>query len=145
MGQLTFPPSSRVYFDTAPFIYSIEKHAEYWNVLRSFWLSARKDSIKVVTSNLTLLETLVKPTQNNNQKLVQAYTKILTGSEIELFEITTQILKDAVQIRSVQKLKTPDAIHAATAIAAGCGYLVTNDTAFKRLIDIKVVILDDLI
>ncbi len=105
----------------------------------------RKDSIKVVTSNLTLLETLVKPTQNSNQKLIQAYTRILTGSEIELFEITTQILKDAVQIRAVQKFKTPDTIHAATAIAANCGYLVTNDTAFKRLNNINVVILDDII
>jgi predicted nucleic acid-binding protein len=144
LGQLTFPPSSRIYFDTAPFIYSVEKHANYWNTLRPFWLTVRKDSIKIVTSNLTLLETLVKPTQNGNQKLIQAYTRILTGSEIELFEITTQILKDAVQIRAVQKFKTPDAIHAATAIAANCRYLVTNDAGFKGLDDINVVILDDL-
>lgn len=145
MGQLIFPPSSRVYFDTAPLIYSVEKHAVYWPTLRTFWLTVRRDAIEVVTSNLTLLETIVKPTKENDQRLVQAYTKLLTVSQIEFFEITTQILKDAARLRALQNFKTPDAIHAATAIAAGCGYFVTNDPNFRRLSDIEVVILDDLI
>lgn len=145
MGQLIFPPSSRVYLDTAPLIYSVEKHADYWPTLRAFWLTVRKDAIEVITSNLTLLETIVKPTKENDQRLVQAYTKLLTVSEIELFEITTQILTDAARLRALQNFKTPDAIHAATAIAASCGYFVTNDPNFRRLSDIEVVILDDLI
>ncbi|MBK9163093.1 MAG: type II toxin-antitoxin system VapC family toxin [Acidobacteria bacterium] len=113
--------------------------------MRSFWLTVRKDSIQVVTSNLTLLETIVKPIKENDQRLVQAYTKLLTISEIELFEITTDVLKAAAELRALQNFKTPDAIHAATATAASCGYFVTNDPNFKRLSHLEVVILDDVI
>ena len=38
-----------------------------------------------------------------------------------------------------------NAIHAATAFSANCEYLITNDNGFKRLSNINVITLDDLI
>ena len=48
-------------------------------------------------------------------------------------------------MRATTKLKTPDAIHAATAMNAGCVFFVTNDTDFRGTLSIPVIILDDLL
>ena len=73
MGELNFPASARVYLDTAPIIYSVERHADYWQLLLKLWVSAQAREIEVVTSELTLLETLVQPIRENNQTLISAY------------------------------------------------------------------------
>ena len=145
MGQLTFPPSSKVYLDTAPIIYSVEKHADYWQILISLWQSLKFGEIKVVTSELTLLETLVQPIRQNNQNLVSAYESLLTKTEIELYPVTLDILRESANLRAAENLKTPDAIHAATAAATNCQYLLTNDAAFKRVQNLNIVILSDLL
>lgn len=145
MGQLIFPTSSKVYLDTSPVIYSVEKHAGYWQILLPLWRSLKSGEIEVVTSELTLLETLVKPIKQGNQILVAAYETVLTNTEIELLPITRDVLREAAEIRAAGNLKTPDAIHAATATRANCQYLLTNDPAFKRVENLNVVILSDLL
>ena len=82
MGRLTFPLSAKVYLDTSPVIYSVEKHADYWRILISLWQSLKSGEIEVVTSELTLLETLVQPIRQNNQILISAYETLLTKTEI---------------------------------------------------------------
>ena len=145
MGRLVFPKGSRIYLDAAPIIYSVEKHLRYWPILESLWISAKNGDIILVTSELTLLEVLVKPVSVNNQPLIEAYESLLIGSDIDLFPISTSILREAENIRAAHNLKTPDAIHAATAINSECDHLVANDTGLRRLTRTDVVILDDLI
>jgi len=48
-------------------------------------------------------------------------------------------------LRATTKLKTPDAIHAATALVASCALIVTNDAGFRNLPGLPVAILSDLI
>lgn len=145
MGQLIFPSGSRVYIDTAPIIYSVERHERYLELLQDFWKSAvLSDELEVVTSELTLLETLVQPLRKSDEDLVALYESILTNSSIVLYPITQEILRFSADLRAVQNFKTPDAIHIATAILTDCGYFVTNDTEFKRVSDISVVIVDEI-
>lgn len=100
--------------------------------------------IEVFTSELTLLETLVAPYRENNQNLIAAYETLLTSTDIDLCPVSLDILRRSAKLRAGQKLKTPDAIHAATAFSANCTHFVTNDPGFKRLTDIDVIILGDL-
>lgn len=145
MGQLAFPLYAKVYLDTSPVIYSIEKHADYWQILTSLWQSLKTREIEVYTSELTLLETLVQPIKQNNQTLVSAYEALLTATDINLLPISLDILRESANLRAGQNLKTPDEIHAATAFSANCDYFITNDNGFKRLSNINAVILSDLI
>ena len=134
-----------VYFDTAPIIYSVEKHDDYWHLLLPLWQLLGSGEIRIVTSELTLLECLVQPIKQNNQSLITAYETLLTKTEIELFPVSSNILREAANLRARQNLKTPDAIHSATAQAANCAYLLTNDSAFRRLSKLQVIILSELI
>jgi predicted nucleic acid-binding protein len=109
------------------------------------WHALKEGEIEVFTSELTLLETLVQPIRQNNQSLVSAYESLLTKTDVKLEPISLNILRQPADLRATQNLKTPDAIHASTAIASNCAYFVTNDGGFKRLSNFNVVILSDLI
>ena len=145
MGQLIFSASARVYLDTAPIIYSVEKHADYRHLLVSLWQSLKAGKIRSITSELTLLETLFNRSNTTIQLLIQAYETLLTKTEIELYPITLDVLRESADLRAAENLKTPDAIHAATAKAANCQYFLTNDQAFKRVQSLDVVVLSELL
>jgi predicted nucleic acid-binding protein len=145
VGRLDSLRGERVYFDTAPLIYSVEKHDEYWFLLLSLWQFLKSQEIEIVTGELSLLETLVQPIKQNNQTLITAYETLLTKTEVEVFPITFDVLREAANLRAKQNFKTPDAIHSATAQAANCTYLPTNDPAFRRLSSLQIIVLSDLI
>jgi predicted nucleic acid-binding protein len=145
LGQLAFPLYSKIYLDTSPIIFSVEQHIDYFPLMLPLWQSLKTNEIEVFTSELTLLETLVQPIKLNNQTLVFAYQTLLTQTDIRLLPITLDVLIKSAEMRANQNFKTPDAIHASTAISANCDYFITNDNGFKRLSNINVIVLADLI
>ena len=70
---------------------------------------------------------------------------ILDAAEMELIPATLATWDDAARIRAETGLATPDALHAATALRAGCVAFITNDTDFRRVEGLPVVVLDDLV
>ncbi len=145
MGRLILPPGSIAYLDASPIIYSVEEHPVYWHPLQDVWTSLDSGEITVVTSELSLLETLVVPIRDHNTDLINAYDTLLTGFKVALIPIDISHLREAARLRALQNLKTPDAIHAATAILAGCTHLITNDPSFRRVEAIEVAVLSDLV
>jgi predicted nucleic acid-binding protein len=145
MGTLNFQRSSLVYVDAQIVIYSIEKFPNYFPTLEPIWLDLKAGEIKLVTSELTLLETLVMPLRQADMTLVQTYEQLLLGADIQLIPISQKILRDAATLRATVNLKTPDAIHATTALSANCAFFLTNDRAFRNVPNLPTVILDDVI
>jgi predicted nucleic acid-binding protein len=139
------PESSIVYVDTQILIYSVEKHPTYWSLLRPMWLKSGTSDIQIISSELALLETLVAPLRNADSVLVTAYETLLLSTEMQLMPITRGILRQAAQLRAQTNLRTPDAIHAATAIAHGCSIFITNDYGFRRISSLPLVVLNDIL
>lgn len=79
MGRLAFAFGSALYIDTAPIIYSVEKHPVYWDILEDLWAAARIDECRVVTSELSLLETLVQPLRAENHALATCLRRVPVG------------------------------------------------------------------
>jgi len=145
VGSLSVPASGIVYVDTAPIIYTVERHADYEALLLPLWTALDNQTIEVVTSELTLLETLVKPLRDGNQSLVADYEKLLTATVIRLEPVTANVLREAARIRAATGLKTPDAIHTATAMSVGCVQFITNDAEYRKLSSLPVIVLRDII
>jgi len=145
VGTLILPKSGIVYADTSPIIYSLEKHADFESLLESLWEAMDNEQIEVVTSSLMLLETLVAPLKNNNQKTAADYETFLTKTNLILSPVTDDILLEAAKLRATTNLKTPDAIHAATALKSNCNQFITNDSVFRKVSALNVIILKDLI
>jgi predicted nucleic acid-binding protein len=132
-----------IYLDANAIIYSVEKIEPYHTLLQVIWLAAKAGSWTVVTSELTLLETLVKPLRESDALLGQIYHALLTAAqEVQLVYIDRTVLEEAAKHRAIYGLKTPDAIHAAS--AGNCVFFVTNDPAFRRVAGLPVAVLKEL-
>lgn len=142
MGALALPAASSIYLDANGFIYSVERVAPYDVLLDGFWRDIRTQGLTVLTSELTLLETLVKPIRSGDRTLEATFRAVLlTTPDIKLAPITRAILDRAAQLRATANLKTADAIHAATALEHGSTLFVTNDAVFSRTPGLSVAIL----
>jgi predicted nucleic acid-binding protein len=145
MGTLNIPASSLVYVDTSPVIYSVEKFPEYVPLLAPLWLKLQAGEIEIVSSELILMETLILPLRNSNSILINAYEQLLIYSEMRLIPISQSILRQAANLRATSNLKTPDAIHAATALSVSCNQFITNDKGFRNAPALPVVILSEVL
>lgn len=145
MGTLTIPESSLVYVDTAIVIYSVEKIPDYFPLLEPLWVKLNVGTLKIVNSELTLMEALVLPLRNRNSGLIQAYERLLLASEIQAIPVTQAVLKEAAHLRASTNLRTPDAIHAATAISERCSVFLTNDADFRTVPNLPVVVLSEIL
>ena len=96
-------------------------------------------------SDIAVLETLVKPLREGDEVVEMLLRSMFDTHEVSLVPATRELWEDAARIRADTGLKTPDALHAATALSAGCTLFVTNDTDFRRVQGLPVVVLDDLI
>ena len=144
MGQLNIPSSAVVYVDTPIVIYSVEFNPDYWQLLQPLWAKLQANEISIVSSELTLMECLVVPLRNGNTLLIDTYEQLLS-SQISLVPISQTILKNAAQLRATTSLRTPDAIHAATALSQGCTLFLTNDSGFRNVLNLSVVILSEVL
>ncbi len=145
MGSLNIPESSLVYVDTSVVIYSVEKFPNYSPLLEPLWLSLSSGNIQVFSSELILMETLVLPLRNSDNILINAYEQLLLSSEMQLISISQSILREAANLRATTSLKTPDAIHAATALAINSTLFLTNDKGFRNVPNLPVVVLSEVL
>ena len=146
MGALTLPASGAVYLDANGFIYSIERIDPYRAMLDTLWLTVSAGQVTVVTSELTLLEVLVKPLKVGDATTATLFRTVLKHTpDVQMLPITQSVLEEAAQLRATLGLKTPDAIHVATALLNGSMLFVTNDSAFRRVTDLTVTVLSELV
>jgi uncharacterized protein len=144
MGSLTLPDSGTVYLDSNCFIYSLERIEPYYQLLLPLWELAHARSVSVVSSELVRMETLVKPLKVGDEALVNLFRALFASRDVSLIPLTADLWDEAARLRaSVPSLRTPDAIHATTALSEGCVLFVTNDPVFRRVPDLTVALLRD--
>ncbi|MBI4483208.1 MAG: PIN domain-containing protein [Acidobacteria bacterium] len=128
MGLMEDRGGGPVGLDTTLFIYFIEEHPRFLPVVELIVTALDAGPLEGVTSSLTLLETLVAPYRAGNMRLVERYQALLTRSRrIRLMDLDRPLLRAAAQLRAAVRLKTPDALALAAALAANCAAYLTSD------------------
>ncbi len=145
MGTLTLPASGSVYIDANAVIYSVERIEPYHQLLAPMWEEARAGRFTITSSESVVLETLIKPLRDGNVRLEGLFRSILDSEELHLIPATLPVWEDAARIRAATGLKASDALHAATALRQGCSLFITNDSDFRRVRELPLVVLDDLL
>ena len=146
MGPLNLPTRGCVYLDANTIIYSYEQVEPYRTLLEPVWLGASSQTYNIITSELTLLEVLVGPIKQGNATLQAGFKQLLLSStDVRTVPISQLVLERAAQLRATTGVKTPDAIHAATALLEGCPLFLTNDPTFRRIPGLNVIVLNDLL
>jgi predicted nucleic acid-binding protein len=144
MGQLSVPATGKVYVDTNAIIYHVERVEPYYTAGVTLWDALDQGRVEVETSELALLEVLVKPLRDGNLPVANLFRAVLLGTiGLTCHPISRQVLEAGAQLRAQFNLKTPDAIHAATAIAARSVAFVTNDAGFRRVPHLPVQVLSE--
>ena len=140
-------PSLRAGLCRCPGLYLQRGEAStYAPLLRPLWEAVSRGDLEVISSELTLIETLVGPLKRGDAALAADYETVLASPGIRLLPITASILRAGARLRAhVAQLRTPDALHAATAESLACSLLITNDRAFRRISHLPVVLIDDLL
>lgn len=121
----------RVYTDTSSFIHAVEDYAVFPGLKTGFLDLIDSGGLVAVTSELTLLETVVGPRKSGNVALEREFRGLLSLSSLVVRPIDTAVLEKAVDLRLLG-LKTPDAIHVATGMLEGCDVFLTRDQGWAR-------------
>ena len=101
--------------------------------------------VDAVTSEFSLSECLVKPISDGDEALVEFYQRVLSSEgEIQVTPVARDVLIEAAKVRSIQKIKLPDAIHFATAWLSGCTTFITNDRRLANAWPKDVVLWDEM-
>jgi predicted nucleic acid-binding protein len=144
MGLIEEIGSNPVFLDTCIFIYFIEENKAFISTVNSIFAGIDKGKIYAVTSELTLLETLVIPLRANDEKLAQTYEEILSESQgLVMKALDRNLLINAADLRTKYGIKTPDAIQISAALQTNCKTMITNDRRFPRIPGIKILQLNE--
>ena len=132
-------------FDTQPFIYFIERHPSYVDILREIFRRVDARTFTGYGSAVILTEVLTRPKQIGDMVLQQAYGRLLTaGRHFTLVTIDAAIAENPAELRAQHRLRTSDALQIAAAARTGCDAFLTNDTALLRVTTPRILVLDQL-
>ncbi|MDR2564528.1 MAG: type II toxin-antitoxin system VapC family toxin [Bifidobacteriaceae bacterium] len=120
-----------IYCDTCVLIYLVERHPQ-WHGAVSALMAARVDA-EFAVSPLVRLECLVRPVARGDDELARRYEDAL--AQFRWLPITDKAFDRALRLRAAHGLRTPDALHLATALVSGCDEFWTNDRRLDRAAD----------
>ena len=144
MGELNLPIGSSVYIDTPILIYTLENHPDFYPLLQPLWAKFGNSEISISTSELIITEALVSPLRGGDARSIANYEQLIFHAGINLIPIDRNILLAATNLRAKYRIKTPDAIHAATSLSRGCNRFITNDKGFRNIAGLPVLILSEI-
>jgi len=130
-----------IYADANVVIRLIEGDAATRAPIEARLLPLRGSGRFLLTSRLTRLECRVKPLRTNDLAVLALYDQFFTGAEVQVGELTAPVVEKATEIRAILNLKTPDALHLASAIVSAATAFLTGDKNLARCKEISVEIL----
>jgi predicted nucleic acid-binding protein len=135
----------RLGLDTSAIIYFIEAHPKYDALVTAIFSDIATGRFVGVTSAITLTEVLIQPLLHGDTQLQQRYRDLLLWSDnFEVVSVDAAVAERAANIRARYRLRTPDALQIATALNSNCQVFITNDMTFRRVNELRVLILDEL-
>src|SRR5215203_321207 len=136
MGSLTgeIADGSLVLLDTVAIIYFLEQSPRYGAAASELFERIVAGHLDAVASALVLMEVLVAPLQQGDTGRATAVSRELRRfPNLRLRGVDVAVAERAAELRARHRLRTPDAVHAATGLHHGAAWVVSNDLSFRRL------------
>ena len=134
----------RVFFDTAPIIYYLQKDMNYFSRMKEILFELHRAKTIFVTSDITIAEYCVYPYRNNHMNLIYALEEFIQISQMELVHTSRKSAKISARLRAKYiGFKTMDALQIALAIENHCDLLLTNDRQLRQCEEMKCLTVDD--
>lgn len=144
MGLLKDIGRGPVGLDTSVFIFYVEEDPAFLQIVSPLIEAIGRAEPPASASGLALMEVLVAPYRRGNLAVADRYEALLTRSRgLRLVEVSAPVLKLAAHLRATTRVKTPDAIHLASALASGCSSFLTYDRRLPQLPGLRILHLSD--
>lgn len=146
MDRLTaaIPPRTIVGIDSVVFIYHLEGKQPYRDIVKPFFDAHSVGQFTGITSVITLMEIAVLPLRLGQVASADRYEALLCSfPNLRVVDVDLIAARRAAEIRARDRLRPPDSIQVAAALVAGATVFLTNDRAFARVADLRVLMVDD--
>ena len=135
---------TRLFLDTAPLIYFVEKNPSFLNIVRPVFNRIDAGDLTAVTSVVTLAECLIYPYRSGQMDVVKAFTDlIVSGPNTVFIPLDQGIAQQSAELRARYNLALPDALQIAAALSTSCDAFLTNDIRLKRVTELDMIVLDE--
>ena len=131
------PANSLVLVDTAPIIYCLEAHPKYAARFQPLFDRQAAGEILFAVATTTIAEVLTGPLRAGEEDLAKRYRAIMESWQVVV--LTADIAESAARLRAAHKLKLPDAIQVASALAINADALATHDRDFAGITALRVL------
>ncbi|HTV80560.1 MAG TPA: PIN domain-containing protein [Steroidobacteraceae bacterium] len=123
--------------DTAPIIYFLEGHPRFAPRFKPLFDRHAAGGLRFAVTTTTVAEVLTGPLHAGDEALARRYRAVLESWRC--VELDVGIAESAARLRSSLRLRLPDAVQAASALAINAAALVTHDRDFARVRSIRVI------
>jgi predicted nucleic acid-binding protein len=132
-----------VYLDASCIIYLIEGASPFYEKVVSRLDRYRSDpEASLMTSRLSRLECRTRPLREGDSRLLTTYDAFFSAGRLALGEVDAAVIERATALRARYGLRTPDAIHLATAIEGQAEVVLTGDATLRRCSEVAVEVLE---
>jgi predicted nucleic acid-binding protein len=132
--------------DTSVFIYQFEGEPRFAAPAEVVLNGLASGLFDGVTSALTVMELLVRPLQIGRVDVADDYQTLLANyPNLTVLAIDQFSARMAARLRAAYRLAPADALQVATCLRHGATAFVTNDHRLRRIKELEVILLDELI
>jgi len=135
----------KIGLDSNVLIYLIETRGPLADVVAIIVDMIADGQVVGVLSAIGLVEILVGPARVGDARLFETTAEALRDLPIRVVPLSGAIAEDAAWIRGASGVGLEDAVHLASARAAGATAFVTNDRRIRAIPNLDVIYLDDIV
>lgn len=138
MGSVNISKYQSVYIDTSIYIYFFEDNSIFGSLAEDIFSQIIDKQIIVYSSEILFTELLVTPIKEKNKPLIQLYENLNSVlPTLNSVSVSHDISVSAANLRATFGLRTPDAIHLATAMDQKAEAFIHSDNIFSKVKEIK--------
>ena len=126
--------------DSMLFVYHFEGNEEFGPAAGRLLHAAEAGRCRVVSSVLARMEVMVVPKRHRQEELCRLYRDFFESfPNLSVEPVGPEVAEIAADLRATLQIRTPDALHLATAIHAGAEAFVSEDRRLRGIAGIRVV------
>ncbi len=135
-----------VFFDTAPFIYLIENHPVYYSPVAKYLTVLDVNENLLLTSSLTAAEFGCKPAKNKETLPLENFKNLIKEFNFKILDVNMGIVEFSWKlIEQYPFLKMIDSLQLSMAMKLSSTKFLTNDFELKKVKEIEVILVNDII
>jgi len=123
--------------DSAPIIYTLESHPQLAQRFEPVFAAHAASRVRLAVTTITIAEVLAGPLKVGDEALARRYRSVLESWRV--IALDADIAETAARLRATYRLKLPDAVQAASALAIEAAALVTFDRDFSRVASLPIL------